>query len=359
MPKPYIPFGAKYTYEKVRNPKCNPTPYPVSDRLPANAEVARMIRQREEFNMIERSYRAKHELEKQIKFDPSDLSKIELIDTDIIDDKVRTNTFFELRKRFLDLEKDTIKLSAAKREVLFRKMNQLASKGLVDKKQKDTEPEPLFAKTPKERLEEAAKIGRYREYKKKQEEQIQTHKEMVKPITQEEFLNWMVQVTDEKPNRAREEASRLFAMAGKHGIEVQKQDAHEIFFSKNHPEDDDPKERRITILREQDPTKVLWPTSRPITPFPDIKSYDPTHFYDSRPNYYMDHEPNKSSMTNPVYHHQPNGHLRYRHKNQKGRSSSRRVTFSTVNSPSAFGVSSTSMAVQYTGLMRKIQNSNN
>jgi len=136
----------------------------------------------------------------------------------------------------LELEKDTIKLSQAKREVLFRKMNKLASQGLRDMNKKPGQEEPVFPTTPQERIEKEIQFGRYKELKQKQHAQMVHNREMTTPITQEEYLNLFVKHHNEKVHKAKEEVSYIFEEAGKAGITVQRQDAYEDFYEEEEPE---------------------------------------------------------------------------------------------------------------------------
>lgn len=348
MPKPYIPFGSKYLYEKA--PKSTvPKPYPGLERFDKTNEDHVEARKREEMNLIERELKAQFEIEKQVKFDKSDIDKVELVESDIEDSHKRTQTFFDLRKTYLELEKDSQKLSSAKKEILFRKMNKLASQGLVDISKKN--PEQVLPLSPRERVEKEVKIGLWKEMVKEQHKKALHDQEMLKPITSEEMLNHVMQHSAIPLNRAKDKINEVFEDANKRGIILSKQDAKEAVMST-------PNDMNITDLLNVDSKRKLIPTKRPITPFPNIEDYDPQNFYDSRVSYSLAHNPNKAYESNSRIVPTQEKNFRYRYKNQKGRTTKVRVTFSTLNKPTNYftpTVLKSNMATAYTGLMRKIQ----
>jgi len=107
--------------------------------------------------------------------------------------------------------------------------------------------------------------------------------------------------------------------------------------------------------------KIYIPTAHNITPFPDITSYDPTHYYENRPGYSEPLNPNKYYDSYRDTRPKPKLGMRIKYKQNTGRSTQKRICFSTVNKAEekptkvAFACQP-SLAVAYTGLMRKIGN---
>jgi len=359
MPAPMIPYGGrKYLYEKQeRKQEGYHEEYPRSRQLGHYANAYHIVKQREELNLIEREIRAQQEVEKHVKFDTKDFDKVELIESDIEDEDERSRTFYALKSKFAELEKDTKKLSTAKRELLIRKMNKLASQGLKPNIYDLNAPTDLKSKLidspdPKTKAEKEIRFAQYIALKQKQYEKAVHDKEMTKPITVEEYANAIVENHNVSYQKAKKWAMHVFDIAGKNNITLTKQDALETGYEGDREVD-------ISELANQDPSEVLIPTRRPITPFPDINAYDPSHYYDTRPGYLSPHDPNKSYVSLSDRMSLPFKIPKLRKKKHITNSTRNRVTFSTLNSPSQQIplAARDNITFEYSGLMKKISDS--
>lgn len=355
MPKPLPRFGTKYMYEKPPKEYSKPE-HPDLKRMGAMKTRYEEVKSAEEMNLLERELRTQYEISKQAKWNEED-DDVELVDSDAEDPVERTKTFHKLRRHLLEFEKDVKKLDIRKRDVLFRKMNKLASKGLVNidkpkkKNEEGEEVEQLYGTTAEERIARDAKMAKLMKEKRKQYEKILHDIEMENPITQEDFAVYLAQNRPMKLSEAQDEALEYFEGAKQADQFVTKHDAemaaHPITSYR-------PKE--FTVDHE-DPRIA---SRYPITPFPDIWTFDPYNYYDTKVGYGDIDDPNRAYDTL-----KDNGkpeRLRtaeFRRKQNKGRKRARRWRFSTVNSCSTrlpFACQP-NLSVAYTGLMTKISSS--
>jgi len=98
----------------------------------------------------------------------------------------------------------------------------------------------------------------------------------------------------------------------------------------------------------------------PLTPFEGVKRYDPYDHFDAKIGYDEFHDPNKPYIIHEAQDPRSFHGKRMRLKKSMGRVRTHKVkTFSTINSISgriSFNPLASNMNAQYTGLMRKIEN---
>lgn len=358
MPKPMPTFGFKYTYEKPQKVYERPENPEKAQWGPMKSEYFR-IKERDELNLLERELRAQNEISKQVKFNEEN-QDVELVDSDIEDEKERTQTFHMLRNQFLELEKDTQKVNTRKRELLFRKMNKLAGKGLVNTEQLKVKLDHeagdtgLYGTTARERAEKQLKFAKLLDRKREQFSRALHMEDMLRPISHEDYVNYIVEHNVMPVNKARREADSVFNYAKNNGTFVTRQDAWQVV--QKFPED---KITAAEAIKQENKKNVIFPTKNTITPFPSLEAFDPYNYYDTKVGPTEIDNPNKAYETMAFKARpEPNIKFSFRRKQNKGRKTPVRVSFSTVNNSSnrMSIAAQPNLAVAYTGLMRKISN---
>jgi len=265
-----------------------------------------------------------------------------------------------LRNQFLELEKDTQKVNTRKRELLFRKMNKLAEKGLVNTDQLKVKIDPqagdtgLYGTTAKERAEKQLKFAKLLERKREQFSRALHMEDMLRPISHEDYVSYIVEHNVMPVNKARREADSVFNYAKNNGTFVTRQDAWQVV--QKFPED---KITAAEAIKQQNKSDIIFPTKNTITPFPNLNTFDPYNYYDTKVGPTEIDNPNKAYETMAFKARpEPNIKFSFRRKQNKGRKTPVRVSFSTVNNPSnrMSIAAQPNLAVAYTGLMRKISN---
>lgn len=356
MPKPRPAYGFNQMYEKKPKDYEKPKgPMRAGFGVLAAKHYDKYM-EKTELNLVERELRAQYEMDKQVRLNEEN-DDVELVDSDIEDEKLRTKTFNTLRTKFIEMEKDVKKLNLRKREILFRKMNKLASKGILSDEAMKIEPdsetgEPnLYGVTKEERLDKQMKFIKLMEQKRIQYDKAIHNEQMLKPITQEDFVNYVYEHTNMSINKVQREASAFYAVCAKTGRYATKQDAWNLV--QKYP--------KITFaaheIHKLDRPELVIPTQYPITPFPDLTTFDPQSYYDTKLGPHQPDDPNKaydSLRFKPLEKPGSYAHT-YRRKQNKGRKTPVRITFSTTNTCSKrVPFCLQNLTVAYTGLMKKI-----
>jgi len=355
MPKIMPPFGFKQMYEK------RPKQYdkPMGPERRALGKLAprfyEAYKEKIELNLLERELRTQAEVDKQVRNNEAN-EDVELVESDIEDERVRTKTFYSLREKFLEMEKDVKKLNLRKREILFRKMNKLASQGLLSEDVLKNEPDPemghtgLFGNSPQERMEKQMKFVKLMDLKRQAYDKAIHHEEMLKPITQDDYVNYIFEHTGYSLTRIKEDAENFFSFCRKTGRYPTKQDAWQMVQQL-------PKiEYTAESVHKLDRPEFILHTPYPITPFPDLSTFDPQSYYDTKLGPHQPDDPNKAYDS---LRYKQREEKRYqpirRYKQNKGRKTKVRVTFSTLNSSSnRIPFCAQNLTAAYTGLMKKI-----
>lgn len=181
------------------------------------------------------------------------------------DIQVRTEKFLRLKKIYDEIEAKDPLLSPLKREMLYRKMNELASLGLiVENEQKE------ISSTPDDAI-----ASLYEQRKVKAYNTLTGAIDLFQPITKEEFISvaklHMLVEDYEGP------LDELFQRKTKSGLPLTKADLH-IFCKIFTIENDNEVLSKSEIRRIEQ--EMVAPTKYPLTPFPDPNDYDPEDWFD-------------------------------------------------------------------------------
>jgi ribosomal protein S16 len=362
-PKPLIPYGTATLYPKPERTFKEPRwPY---KRVPKKIQhLQNEVLRQDALNKQIRELKAEGELMKNI----GEIDNPEFYESDIEDKDKRTNQFYTLRTKFLELEKDTKKLNTTKRELIFRKMNKLATKGIEEmpkdfnpehhkllmKKIKITNPAEFRKEDSTRLIQNQAKYGSLMEEFQRREAVQKKNIELSRPISQYEWKALLVK-EGMSPHEAEEESQKYFEIQPAPTI-LDWQES-EIDMDEIEKLGSDKKRSKEMTLEN-----VYVPSEKPITPFPNMSRYDPNDYYDYRPGYSEMLNSNKyyNTMETNSYIIPPKKlRVTGRYKSGLKRHRKHRVCFSTVNS--AYQTKSytpfacqPSLTQAYTGLMKKI-----
>eukprot|EP00330_Aristerostoma_sp_ATCC50986_P011117 CAMPEP_0114591238 /NCGR_PEP_ID=MMETSP0125-20121206/13335_1 /TAXON_ID=485358 ORGANISM="Aristerostoma sp., Strain ATCC 50986" /NCGR_SAMPLE_ID=MMETSP0125 /ASSEMBLY_ACC=CAM_ASM_000245 /LENGTH=139 /DNA_ID=CAMNT_0001789223 /DNA_START=225 /DNA_END=644 /DNA_ORIENTATION=+ len=130
MPKPMPPYGWKYMYEKSRVVVPIGTKFnPYRKQRNQTPEQYLEAKEEEDLNLLERELMMQYEVDKHVKFDAYE-ENVEVIDSEEEDPEKRIKSFMNLRHKLLEMEKNAEYLHTNRRELIMRKMNKLAEKGI-------------------------------------------------------------------------------------------------------------------------------------------------------------------------------------------------------------------------------------
>lgn len=266
-PAPWVSFGTQTLYKnnKEQFTRLSSGIKKIIDKAGEstyNERYMKKIRAHDEENLLLRRVKFARSMNQYI-----DEKEIIVEEKGVAEDdiKARTEKFLKLKKIYDDIEAKDPLLSPLKREMLYRKMNELASMGLLsEKEQKEVNA-----------TSEEAIVNLYEERNKKAYEALLGAVNLFEPITKEEFIEIAkIHVFAEDLD---DYFDSFFYEKEQSGKPLTKADLH-IFcriFSIDHDTD---------ILTSYEKEKIekndIAPTRYPLTPFPDVNDYDPKDWFD-------------------------------------------------------------------------------
>jgi len=366
MPKPLIAHGGNSVYEKPAKPEVREG-FQWNRKVGPYKHMLNVQIERDEMNMATRELKAENELKKNIGFATPKLDDVELYESDIDDKGERSQQFYALRQKFTELEKDTKKLNTHKRELLYRKMNKLAASGISQGEELSSESSRVKLKynfsndeikraDPESIVKNQIKYAKLMEDMEIKKQKVEKDQKLLTPLTRHEFKAYLVQKRGYSLTKADREVTKTFEKFG----EVTVSDMMDLDLDIGHYERQFAS--KIKVSEGPDAENLYIPTSKTITPFPDIATYDPTNYFEKRPGYSEEINTNK-----PYASYRDNAPIKVdkamkrTYKHNKGRKTKRRTPFSTINKvnseetfPKTAFACQPSLTQAYTGLMRKI-----
>jgi len=264
---PWVPFGRQTLYKSSGEQSTR-----LSDSIKKFINKSGENGLKERFESLMRAHDDENILLRRVKFQRSigqyvDEKEEIVDDNGVIEDDIKTRTekFLRLKKIYDEIEAKDPLLSPLKREILYRKMNELASKGLM------IESDQANSKTPSE----DAIVNLYEERQKKAYNNLIGAINLFEPISREEFMEVArIQVIDKDIDFIMEEFLEEQKETGK---PLTKADMH-IFCKIYNAEDDVEMLTPEQIKNEE--KDFIPPTRYPLTPFPDFEDYDPKDWFD-------------------------------------------------------------------------------
>lgn len=264
---PWISFGSQTTY-KCPHKRFTRLNKGVRDLISTagdktfNERYLAKIRAKDEENLLLRRVKFEKAMNQYVGEKEEIVDDNSLLEDDI---KTRTEKFLRLKKIYDDIEAKDPLLSPLKREMLYRKMNELAALGVM------TEEEVIKVQaTPNDAI-----LSLYEQRKKKSIEILNGVSNLLQPISKEEFL------AVAKLHIHIEEMDSLFddffAEHSESGKQLTRADLH--IFCKTYSIDHDSDQLTSTEIKKIERESVV-PTRYPLTPFPDPSDYDPKDWFD-------------------------------------------------------------------------------
>lgn len=246
------------------------------------------VRQRDEENLLVRKVKFQRALEnyineEEVVEDDNELSREEAEKLGEEDIKIRSLKFFKLKKLYEDIELNDPTLSPIRKEVLYKRMNELAEKGLLSEEEVVDE-----LKEDKLTFDDAV----INLYEQRQERAMETLKDAVKllaPVSKNEFMITASRNTPLSKRDLIDDVNEIFDQAEEANRNVTKADLH-IFMRLNdhkHTGENLTKQEIDDLIKDH-----IVPTNFPLTPVPDVEEYDPKDWFNTNDSQQFDFSQN-------------------------------------------------------------------